>query len=91
MELITNSIKYAFPNNDKGEINIIFTKVKDETYCLKVEDNGIGLPLNYDINKSETLGMQLVVGLTAQITGKVEVTSEKGTTVKVTFNNKNLI
>ncbi len=89
MELITNSIKYAFPNEGIGEIFLNFDQSKDGTYCLKIEDNGIGLPEGFDIDKSDSLGMQLVFGLTSQIDGKVEVkSSTKGTSVKILFKDK---
>lgn len=78
MELITNSIKYAFPENQKGIIQIKMKSTGENTYQLVFGDNGIGFPSNIDINQTESLGMQLVVTLTEQLDGTMKLTDDKG-------------
>lgn len=84
MELITNSIKYAFPNNREGEISLSF-KSSGDSYILTVRDNGVGLPENLDFKKTKTLGMQLVVTLTEQLDGVIELNQNGGSTFEIKF------
>ncbi|HEY1038594.1 MAG TPA: histidine kinase dimerization/phosphoacceptor domain -containing protein [Bacteroidia bacterium] len=78
-EIISNSFKYAFKNN-RGEISI--DAKKDS---LIISDNGIGMPANFDLKSSESFGMQLVNLLAEQLEAKVEVMSEKGTSISIKF------
>lgn len=88
-ELITNSIKYAFPEGRKGEIAITF-KRHDEEYLLSVSDNGVGLPPGMDIRELNSLGLQLVTNLTEkQLWGRLEIASDAGgTTFKIFFRKQ---
>ncbi|WP_321421976.1 sensor histidine kinase [uncultured Methanobacterium sp.] len=83
-ELVTNSLKYAFPNDQEGIIRIQFHKEGDD-YLLEVGDNGVGIPDDFDILKSDSLGMLLVNSLTSQIQGELELKREKGTTFIIRF------
>ena len=71
-ELVTNSMKHAFPDGRQGEINIEFYK-KDDEFTLIIEDNGLGFPEDVDFRNTETLGLQLVNNLTSQIDGDIEL------------------
>lgn len=84
MELITNSIKYAFPNHAKGKITISL-KAKNNQGTLCIRDNGIGFPLNADFNTTKTLGMQLVTSLTQQMNGVIELRRDNGTCFEICF------
>ena len=53
-ELISNALKHAFPDGQKGEIKIIFDQIKQGKYRLVVEDNGVGLNRDIDIPVSYT-------------------------------------
>jgi two-component sensor histidine kinase len=86
-ELVSNSLKYAFPNGEKGEI-FVSLKSKDDGYELIVSDNGVGLPEELDYKNTESLGLQLVNNLAAQIDGRVEL--EKGHGTKFVINFKDL-
>lgn len=88
-ELITNTIKYAFPTQKEGEI-FIGLKDVEGTIILNIEDNGIGLPKDYDILKSDTLGLQLVSTLVEQLDGEINVTSDEGTKYLITFEKAKL-
>jgi len=83
-ELVTNSIKYAFPEGKSGEIKIEFNK-KDDEFILIVSDNGVGFPKNIDFRETDSLGLQLVNNLTSQINGKVELNVKNGTEFTIKF------
>lgn len=87
-ELVSNSIKYAFGENEAGTINVSLTKTEKGNYKLSVNDNGIGLKEGIDINNPNTLGIQLVSLLSKQLDGSVEIVSSpgKGTEFIITFN-----
>ena len=85
-ELLTNSLKHAFPNHKNGKINIKFYKSNDE-YILTVSDNGIGFPKNIDYKNSDSLGLRLVTSLTEQIDGKIEFKNVSGTSFSIIFTS----
>lgn len=84
-ELITNSIKYAFPNKENGEIYISLSKDVKGKYLLKVSDNGIGIPDGMNTDKMDTLGMTLIYNLAKQINGSVTLNKKKGTEFIICF------
>lgn len=83
-ELVTNSMKHAFPNRREGEISIDFNK-KDEEFLLIVKDNGVGLPEDIDYKYTDTLGLQLVNNLVEQIDGTITLDTTHGTEFKIVF------
>jgi len=85
-ELITNSLKYAFPDGMKGEINVLFRSMNENMLELVVSDNGIGLPENLDFRKIRTLGLHLVTILAEnQLHGKIDMNRIKGTEFRISF------
>lgn len=85
-ELITNSIKYAFPGDRTGEIRITIRPVSENELELLVTDNGIGIPGALDVRNTKTLGMQLVTTLTEdQLKGSIEINRDKGTEFRIKF------
>lgn len=88
-ELLTNSFKYAFPKNKKGEIKLMYTSEKSGKGKFKnlisVSDNGIGLPKDFDQKASLSLGMQLVTTLVEQIDGKLTIGKNQGAEFRVSF------
>ncbi len=76
-ELITNSIKYAFPGRESGLIEVIITKSKNKISVI-IQDNGIGLPADFDINKSKGFGFILVDMLSKQLGAGFKIESRKG-------------
>ncbi len=84
-ELVSNSLKYAFPKGNKGEINIALQIEDNDNYVLTVSDNGVGFPENIDIRNTRTFGMQLVNILVDQLHSTVELDRESGTSVKISF------
>ena len=84
-EIIANSIKYAFQDDTSGQINIKASKNKD-ICILTIQDTGIGFPENFNMESSQSLGMQLIQGLTKQIKGTVEIISNPGVCYTITFS-----
>lgn len=82
-ELVSNSLKYAFPSR-KGTIIIEF-KSKGEEILLKVADNGVGLPADIEPENAETLGLKLVYILTKQLEGELELDRTHGTEFTIRF------
>jgi len=88
-ELLSNSLKYAFPAGQSGEITIDFKlENKINMYHLIIGDNGVGFPKYLDFRKSESLGLQLVRLLTKKIHGTIELDREGGTFFKIIFKGK---
>ena len=87
-ELFTNCLKYAFSDGQEGEINIELQKNGGEEFSLVIGDNGIGLPEEMDFRNTESLGLQLVNSLAAQLNGAVELDSTHGMVSTVTFRDQ---
>jgi len=85
-ELVSNSLKHAFPLNKKGEIFISLDKDDNNKYTLILKDNGIGFPPNVDFRKTESLGLQLVTTLTEQLGGTIELHKNGYTEFIIAFN-----
>jgi two-component sensor histidine kinase len=84
-ELLTNSIKHAFPNNREGKIEICFKKTENGTFQLIYRDSGIGLPKHIDFEKAETLGLHLIKNLAHQIEGQARLEQNEWTAFKIKF------
>ncbi|AXY77362.1 sensor histidine kinase [Paraflavitalea soli] len=84
-EIITNSMKYAFPGNSQGTIHISMELVELGDVLLVIADNGKGLPPGFDIAGTPSLGMSLVQGLTKQLNGTFVIKSREGVTVNIRF------
>jgi PAS domain S-box-containing protein len=84
-ELVSNALKYAFSNQQAGDIEVILDEQPDHSLCLIVRDNGVGFPEDFDLKQTTTLGMSLIQGLVKQLRGTLAIHSQSGTTVTVTF------
>jgi PAS domain S-box-containing protein len=88
-ELVTNSLKYAFTGNIKGEITIGIDLIGEQEVEIRVSDNGVGMPDNFDIKRSDTLGLQIVKALAEQqLNGKVNLISKNGTHYRIRFKEQ---
>jgi PAS domain S-box-containing protein len=83
-ELASNSLKYAFPADKRGEINISFGQAEAQ-YFLCVSDTGVGLPTGFDPESGKSLGMKLVRMLTEQLSGELHCRNGLGTTFEIKF------
>ncbi len=78
-EIITNAMKYAFPDNQLGKIVVTLKALKQNGFMLKIADNGIGFPKTFDWRHTKSLGMWIIVHLTEdQLKGKVKMHSIAG-------------
>ena len=92
-ELITNSFKYAFPQNwlnEKGNgfeptFEIKIEEIEKNKYLLIVGDNGIGIPPELDIENTESLGLKLVNSMVGQLNGTLAIDRDNGTQFKIEF------
>ena len=74
-ELVSNSLKYAFPDRPQGTITLRIQHIEGGGVELEVSDDGVGLPPGMDFAKNDSLGVYLVQALTEQIDGELVVTS----------------
>ncbi len=89
-ELVSNALKYAFPDEMKGELIISLKKQEEVGYELIINDTGVGLPEDFDIKKITSLGLQIVNSLVTQINGTLEVSNKDGATFRVLFAERPL-
>ena len=84
-ELVTNSLKYAFPGNRKGQITISL-KENEQGLQLTVRDDGVGIPEDINLANTSTLGIKLVSNLVRdQLGGIIEIDRRHGTTYQINF------
>ena len=89
-ELVTNSLKHAFPDGRKGEIKIAFSQNNENIYELFVGDNGVSIPEDLDIGNTESLGLQLVTMLVKdQLEGEIDLNRNNGTKFRIKFKGEN--
>ena len=83
-ELLTNSIKYAFPNGSGGDIHVRFFQNQGNR-TLIIEDNGIGMASDFDLGNPTSLGLQLAEALTMQLKGNIQLRNREGTSFTIIF------
>jgi len=86
-ELVSNSLKYAFPEGRQGEVRIHLHPHPhgDGRLALTVADNGVGFPKDHDFRNTESLGLQLVCTLANQLGGAIKLDRTRGTEFKMAF------
>ncbi len=91
-ELVTNSLKYAFPDKPAGVIGISLQAeppsgdaANGSQYALAVSDNGVGFPPGVDFRAASSMGMQLVMTFVEQLGGSIELDTRGGTTFTIRF------
>lgn len=84
-EAVTNAIKYAFVDGRFGTINIMLQLEENGDCVLKIADNGVGLPENFDEDNLNSLGMNLMKGLSEQLEGLFTMVNNKGLHINITF------
>ncbi len=86
-ELLTNSIKYAFPHSKRGNEIIVEISSTDDGYELLIIDNGIGLGDDFDLNRVDSLGLNIVNVLVKQLKGSIDILKTSGTAFKILFKD----
>ncbi len=88
-ELVSNALKYAFPQDDTGEVKIAIRSITEDDFVLEISDNGVGIPEDLDIRQTKTLGLHLVKILAEfQLDGMVELDRAQGTRFKIKFRRQ---
>ena len=77
-ELVTNALRHAFGPGQPGTIRVVVNREGPGGTRIVVRDNGRGFPPGLDFRKTETLGLQIVIGLVEQLDGEIAMTSEPG-------------
>lgn len=80
-ELLTNALKYAFPDGRPGRLLVALRSEPDGMIGLRVEDNGVGLKPGVELAQADTLGLRLVRMFAKQLRAEVQMHSEPGQTV----------
>jgi len=86
-ELLSNAFKYAFDGRPEGVVIIAMDQEADaSTIHLEVKDNGVGIPEDIDIDRTDSLGLKLVRNLVyRQLRGKLQLRCDHGTTIRISF------
>lgn len=89
-ELISNSLKYAFDETKQNGSLIIKLKQNDTGLLLNVQDNGVGLPSDWNYEKAGSLGYQLIRSFAAKMKAKLTIVGDDGTNVQLLITNYKL-
>lgn len=84
-ELVSNTLKYAFPEQRSGTLLIELLRVTETEYTLTISDDGTGLPENFEEKMATSFGLQLVSSLIKKLHGKLKFYSEGGTQIRLQF------
>ena len=84
-ELVTNTLKYAFPEGRRGNLYVGVGPEDDGHLTLLVKDDGVGFREGFNWRESDSLGLQLVSTLSSQLHGTIDVNGQGGTSFKITF------
>jgi PAS domain S-box-containing protein len=84
-ELIVNALAHGFPEGRSGLVRLDLAQDEDGEYLLAVRDNGVGLPPDFDLQESESLGLQLVSMIAEQIEGDLVIEHGGETVFQLAF------
>ena len=84
-ELLSNSIKYAFPEGRGGTITVRLKELQDESIELVVQDDGVGLPPSVVNGSVDSLGLLLVNALSGQLEGSLSIENRDGAYFSIVF------
>lgn len=89
-EILTNTYKHAFPKHFEGDprISITMLRNRDNRILMRIEDNGVGLPDDFEKVNRSSLGMTLISTLSRQLEAKMDVRNEKGTCFEFVFRRE---
>jgi|GEM_PF-5186515 len=88
-ELTTNAIQHAFIGRDKGELRIRLTWQNEKRICITVEDNGRGLPNDFDLDRAKSFGLKIANGLACkQLRGDMTFQQVEGASFRFCFDRQ---
>jgi PAS domain S-box-containing protein len=82
-ELLSNAFKHAFPGDRRGRVTVELSMGGTDGWILRVSDDGVGLPPQFNWEMSPTLGLKIVRNLTDQIHGTIEIQPGPGASFQV--------
>ncbi|HEY9725779.1 MAG TPA: histidine kinase dimerization/phosphoacceptor domain -containing protein, partial [Chroococcales cyanobacterium] len=85
-ELVSNALKYAFPEDKPGSLKVELYSTERQCFTLVIKDNGVGISKDVNTQETSTLGLQLVEILTHQLDGAIELNVSEGTEFKIQFH-----
>lgn len=88
-ELITNSLKYGQQENENPLLSLAIIQ-KEDDIVIRIQDNGKGLPEDFDFRNATSFGLKLVHSLIGQLKGTISWKSDNGTCWTITLNSLNL-
>jgi PAS domain S-box-containing protein len=86
-ELVSNSLKHAFPGGKRGEISLTITR-GDALLTIVYKDTGIGIPADLDWCNAKSLGLRLIISLVEQLQGTIELDRSAGTAFSIVVREK---
>ena len=86
-ELISNALRYAFPNGGRGQIRIDLCHLESEQIQIKVSDNGTGLPSGFDAQNDGRMGFQMLFAFVAQLRGTINLETSHGLSCTLKFKD----
>lgn len=84
-EAVTNCVKYAFPDNQPGTVLVQMRKTGGDTLRVTIADNGVGLPADVSAGFENSLGMNIIQGLSGDLDGRCKIETASGTSITVEF------
>jgi PAS domain S-box-containing protein len=88
-ELLSNTLKYAFPRGQRGEITVKFARLDSGVLSLLCQDDGVGMPEGFDWQNSQSLGLRIVRILASQINGELTLDGAgRGTRFELRFSGE---
>ena len=87
-EAVTNALKHAFPPTRRGTLTVSLVSLAPQQYQLTITDDGVGLPLGFDLKRSRSLGMVIIKGLSRQLDGQLTVSAADGVRLSLQFDTR---
>ncbi|TGE08379.1 tetratricopeptide repeat-containing sensor histidine kinase [Hymenobacter fodinae] len=84
-EALTNAFKYAFPGQRNGTVSVELAAVAPGRYQLRVEDDGVGFPPDFDPEDNQTMGLTIMRGLSKQLHGHLSISQAQGVRISLEF------
>jgi len=89
-ELLTNALKYAFTEAERGQIELSFTKKSADQWLLRVQDNGVGIPEKKLVAVGDTFGMKLIRTFAQKLQSTLEIDTKMGTAITLLIPSSQL-
>lgn len=85
-EATCNVYKHAFTTETERRLEVVLKQTSSNNeLILEIKDNGRGLPQNYSLENSKTIGFDLIKGLTRQLKGNLVIKNSNGLTIQIQF------